>query len=307
MIAKTAFCFFRLRYSLRPNPVTRGVILTVPLLCFLANAAGDGSSVAGWVIQCNGTWEDRTVLQRPVKIACKGSREELWFPLSRESKLALTSHNAKQWIDVRIARTGEKHRFDCDTPGECDPPPLPFARFVPNTESAGVLQVFLRSPAESWARVRLLLSKGDNDESTQITIDHAVVAEGTAISARDLLRPATPAGEYLVELCPFDEKNGCLAGSKPVSLKWPPDSTQTWPRRLTAGLYEVVLNKVLSGVTMRTPDRGLLLVASRQNIGVVREEVRTGEQEFLRDWKDPSEGKLMFQALLVDLASRQAK
>jgi hypothetical protein len=55
---------------------------------------------------------------------------------------------------------------------------------------------------------------------------------------------------------------------------------------------------------MRTPDRGLLLVTSKQSAAMAREVVQAGEQAFLKDWKDPSEGRLMFQALLVDLASQ---
>jgi hypothetical protein len=208
--------------------MTRGVLL-IPLLCILASAAGTKGGVVAWVIQCTGDWQDRTDSGHALPVPCTGNRGELWFPLSRESKLVLTSHKTKQWISVRIARTGETQRFDCDKPGECDPPPLPFARSIPKEESAGVLQAFLNSPGAAYARVRLLLSRSANDESQRVTVDHALVTEGSPISLRDLLRPNTPTGDYLLELCPFDEKNGCPSGSKPLAVKWSPTSAATWP------------------------------------------------------------------------------
>jgi hypothetical protein len=276
----------------------------VLFLSMLAHAAAQRTVVVGWVTACSGDWEDRTNAEQPLKIACRGARGELWHPLSRASKLALTSHKTHEWLDVRIARTGEKHRFDCDKPGECDPPPLPFLRFVPKKESAGVLQPFLESPREAYARVRLLLSKSENDESGRVTADHAVVADNERIPLRDLIRPTAPGGEYLLELCPFDEKNGCPNGGKPLSIKWSADSSANWPNSASAGLYEIVLSKIANGITLRTPDRGLLLVAPSQNVATEREKVQAGEQVFLKDWKDQSEGRLMFQALLVDLAAR---
>ena len=283
-------------------------IMTLALFCcLLARAAGEEGTVAGWVTRCNGNWEDRTDARRPVKLACKGSRaDELWLPILRESKLFLTSHNAGQWIDLRIARTGEKHHFDCDKPGECDPPPLPFARFVPPEESAGILQGFLRSPGREYARVRLLLSRSENDESARVTVDHAVVAQDAPIPLREMIRPNVPAGEYLLEVCAFDERNGCPSTSKPTLVKWSPDSTAAWPNPVTAGLYEVVLSRVVSGITIRTPDRGMLLVW-QQGAAAVRDAVRAAEQLFLKDWKDPSEGRLMFQAFLMNSAQQPGK
>jgi len=62
----------------------------------LAHAAAQKAAVVGWVTERSGDWEDRTNAEQPLKIACRGARDELWHPLSRESKLALTSHQAHQ-------------------------------------------------------------------------------------------------------------------------------------------------------------------------------------------------------------------
>jgi len=262
--------------------------------------------LAGWVIQCSGNWEDRTNPDQAVKLACKGDRGDLlWFQLSRDSKLVLTSHRIHQWIIVRIARTGEARRFDCDRPGECAPPPLPFASLVPKEEVPSLLSVFLGSPGTTYARVRLIISRSPSDESSRAVVDHAAIEEGTRITLRDLLRPTAAAATYLLELCPFDEKNGCPGKSKPISMNWPADSNKPWPARVDAGLYEVVLNRVVNGITIRTADRGLLLVSPPKDAATVKQKVETGEQLFLKDWKDRGEGLLMFHALLVDLASQR--
>ena len=274
----------------------------------LVQAALGKGDVVGWVTHCSGHWEDRTNADHPVKLSCHGAREELWHDLSTESNLVRTSYGSKEWVDVRIAITGEKHHFDCDKPGECDPPPLPFAKFVPKETNEGLLQAFqafLESPGKAYARIQLLLSKSENDDTGRVTVDHAVAEDGAKISLRDLVRPTVPPGEYLLELCPFDEKNGCPKGGKPVSMKWVPNSPLFWPHTLNTGLYEIVLDQVVSGLTMRTPDRGLLLVVPKGHADSVRAIVEAGERVFLKDWKDQSEGRLMFQALLVDLASRE--
>ena len=184
------------------------------IVCLPARA---GTAI--WVVQCNGDWEERTIPERPAKLPCNGARGALWLPLTKESKLALASRKPKQWIIVRIARTGERHRFDCDTVGQCDPPPLQFAQFVPKEDSVGLLDAFLQSPGKAYARVRLMLSKGDNDQSGRVTADHVVIAEGQRILIRDLLSPKAPAGEYSLEICPFDELNGCPQGGKPTSVR----------------------------------------------------------------------------------------
>ena len=279
-------------------------LATVIFLPLLAQAA-DKRNVVGWVTQCNGAWEDHTTAGHPVKIVCAGARDELWFPLVRDSKVILTSPKPKQWINIRIARSGEKRHFDCDKPGACVPPPLPFAQYVSNEETGSALQAFFESPGKAYARVRLLLSKSESDESGRVTTDHAVIADDAPIKLRDLLRSTAPSGDYLLELCPFDEKNGCPVGGKPIAIKWAPSSSATWPHLLRSGLYEIVLSKVVNGVTIRTPDRGFLLIVPERNAAQARETVRAGEQMFLRNWHDPSEGRLMFEALMVDLASRK--
>src|SRR5580700_46200 len=85
----------------------------------LAHAAAAKSEIVGWVLQCSGDWEDRTNNDDSAKLPCKGNRDDIWRPLSRESKLVLTARKPRQWINIRIARTGERHLFDCDRAGEC--------------------------------------------------------------------------------------------------------------------------------------------------------------------------------------------
>ena len=277
-------------------------------LSLIAHSAEEKSDVAGWVVQCAGDWEDRTNPEHPAKLPCKDARGNLWHPLTRESKLALAANKPKQWIDVRIARTGEKHRFDCDKldkPGyECNPPPLQFAKFVPKEQNAGGLQAFLDSPGKAYSRVRLMLSRSETSDAARITADHAMVSQASRLTLRDLLRPTAPPGEYLLELCPFDAENGCPSAHKPLSLKWAPDSPGPWPQPVNPGLFEIVLSKVVNGTSMRTTDRGLLLVTTKQNETLVHQQVQAGEELFLNQWKDTSEGRLMFHALLVDLAAR---
>jgi hypothetical protein len=129
-----------------------------------------------------------------------------------------------------------------------------------------------------------------------------VISANSPVALRDLLRPATAQGTYLLELCPFDEKSGCPSTAKPYSVNWPRDSSAMWPKGVDLGLYEIVLNKVVNGVTMRTADRGLLLVAPEKSVASVRSKIEAGEQLFLDDWVNKSEGRLMFKALLIDLA-----
>jgi hypothetical protein len=271
--------------------------------CFyLLGQAPERKEVVAWVTQCEGDWEDHAVADHPVRIPCTGVRGELWFQLLRDSKLAASSHKSRQWINVRIARTGEKHHFDCEKPGECYPPFLPFAKLVPNEKNAGILELFLESPGNSYSRARLLLSRSETTDSGRVTADHVVISANSPVALRDLLRPATAQGTYLLELCPFDEKSGCPSTAKPYSVNWPRDSSAMWPKGVDLGLYEIVLNKVVNGVTMRTADRGLLLVAPEKSVASVRSKIEAGEQLFLDDWVNKSEGRLMFKALLIDLA-----
>lgn len=273
-------------------------------LLFIAHSAQTVDTVA-WIKQCSGAWEDHTDPNNSVKIVCKGLGQELWLPLSLQSKIILTSHKPHEWINVQIASSGEKLHFDCDKPNQCAPPPLPFFDKVPKAESTGLLQMFFKSPERAYARVQLLLSKSQNNDAERVTADHAVVAEDETITLDTLIRRTAPSGEYLLELCPFDEKNGCPLRGTPHAMKWAPTLSATpWPTPVKVGLYEIVLDKVQSGETMRTTDRGLLLVTPKQNAATVRETVAAGEQVFLKDWKDQGKGRLMFQALLVELASR---
>jgi hypothetical protein len=273
-------------------------ILAVSLL---GRASAEPKDVVGWVLQCSGHWTSRDGDGEPAQLACQNRRVNVWFPLRLETRLALTSHDRGQWIVVRIARTGETHRFDCDKPGECDPPPLPFARFVPN-EPAGLLRGFFESPGEPYNRVRLLLSRSEQDDKL-VTADHVVISESSHLTVRNLLRSTAPPGVYQLELCPF-RVEGCPSEQKPVSLMWRPGAPSPWPQALRPGLYHVVRSKMIDGAPFRTSDRGLLLVVHDQNEAAIRAQVQEGEQLFLERWKDKAEGRLMFQALLVKLADQ---
>ena len=267
--------------------------------------AAESGEVVGWVVQCRGDWEDRTDKAHPAsKIDCTAKRNELWHPVTRHAKLERAKARKQESITVRIARTGVEKRFNCDTPGDCEPPPA-IDVLAPNPESHGVLAAFLASPARAYTQIRLMLSRSSNPAAERVTVDHAVVTEGAPITLKELIRPQTPAGEYLLELCPFDAENGCPKIHKPIAAKWDPAAASTstaWPELLKPGLYQVVMSTVVNGTSMRTSDRGLLLVTRRDADQSIREQVKAGEELFLKEWKDRNEGDVMFKALLVHLA-----
>ena len=60
-------------------------------------------------------------------------------------------------------------------------------------------------------------------------------------------------------------------------------------------------------MSMRTKDRGFLLVVPAARLMEIKPQVDAGEVLFLNEWKNKEDGKLMFRALLLDLAGTVSK
>ena len=274
--------------------------------------AEEKKDVSGWVVECRGDWEDRTDPANAVKLPCKTRPPKLWHPFGKTPKFVRLSPNAGESLSVRISQTGEVHKFNCDnTSNPCDPPPA-ITKLIPKEPSNGLLAAFLNSPTESYTRIRLMLSRSGKADKEPITIDHAVAAEGSVTYA-NLIRAKSPAADYLMELCPFDAENGCPRDHKPIKMAWKPGAGSTpWAAPVKPGLYEIVLSSA-DPISMRTKDRGLLLVVPDATLKEIKPQVEAGEILFLNEWKLKNEGKnteegnLMFRALLLHLVGTVSK
>jgi hypothetical protein len=154
-------------------------------------------------------------------------------------------------------------------------------------------------------------SRSSNSEADTVIADHAITEEGS-IFIRDLFKPAVRAGDYLVEACLFNAENGCpdKLNVKKIHLEQTGDDSK-WPDSLRPGLYEIVRVSETDGITIRTRDRGLLLVTPKSNgeqsFREIRSEITAAETTFLRDWHDKSEGQQMLKAFLLYLSQRTQK
>jgi hypothetical protein len=272
------------------------------LLCVVL-AAQEKKSVAGWVVYCDGAWEDRTDAAKPMKIPCRGPGENLWYPISPKSKLVRVSPKLGEWITARNAFSGAVHKYDCGKPGECEPPPA-LDKIFPEAPSSPLL-TFLSDPGKAYAQVRVLLSRSPTGGNQPVIADHAVVRADAIPALADLIRADAPAGKYLIELCPFQPPASCPDKQAPEAISSKPgESAARWPRAVAPGIYEIVRSRDDTTVPMRTADRGLLLVVERDRWKAVQEQTTAGRKLFLGEWKDTEEGRRMFQALLVFLAAK---
>ena len=203
------------------------------LLCVVL-AAQEKKSVAGWVVYCDGAWEDRTDAAKPMKIPCRGPGENLWYPISPKSKLVRVSPKLGEWITARNAFSGAVHKYDCGKPGECEPPPA-LDKIFPEAPSSPLL-TFLSDPGKAYAQVRVLLSRSPTGGNQPVIADHAVVRADAIPALADLIRADAPAGKYLIELCPFQPPASCPDKQAPEAISSKPgESAARWPRAVAPG------------------------------------------------------------------------
>jgi len=130
------------------------------------------------------------------------------------------------------------------------------------------------------------------------------------VSIKKLFRGNAPAGEYELEACPFNAE-GCPSESGARKVRWPAQPDVLWPDALSAGLYEIVRVITAGGISVRTTDRGLLLLAPRSGDGKSFKDfqikVESVETTFLKDWTDKNEGQEMLSVFFLYLSGQLQK
>ena len=281
------------------------------LLCLLFPLclhAGDPPAVVGWIVECEGEWRDTTAASQPID--CKSSSAKLWYAVTLDSKLLRVKKHAGDFVVFKEAETGLRHVLSCDEPKNCMPyPPLKlYVQQPPNR----LLSSFFSSVENSYTRIRLTQSRSsDNKGRKPAVADYAIAEEGN-VPIPKLLRNNAPAGDYVVEICPVDPEKGCPGEIRTRKIHWDPAKPEgLWQEPLSAGLFEIIRIADAGGVSMRTKDRGLLLVAPKSAGGKsfqdLQAKVQSAENTFLSGWADKNEGRQMLCAYLLYLSEQFPK
>ena len=276
--------------------------LLFPLFLYGADTEG----AVGWIVKCRGDWRE----DAKAKIPCQTPEPKLWYPVTLNSKLVRETKQAGDLVVFKAASNGQRKVFDCDKPANCEPNP-PISLYVPKPPKSNLL-AFLGGVEKPYMQIRLTQSRSSDARSRDSAIADYAVAESGSIPIAKLFRDRVPAGDYLVELCPFNAEKGCpeRQAFRKIHLQRPqPDAF--WPEPCSPGLYEIVLIDETGGVAIRTKDRALLLVTPKSPDGKSFQELQANVDSaaatFLNDWTDRSEGRQMFSAFLLYLSEQFPK
>jgi hypothetical protein len=139
---------------------------------------------------------------------------------------------------------------------------------------------------------------------------YAVTEEGN-VPTQKLLRENTPGGDYVIETCPFDAEKGCPDETHARKIHWEPSKPDgVWPEPLSTGLFEIIRVAEVGGISMRTKDRGLLLVSPKSDGGKSFQELQAKVESAAKTfsgWADQNEGRQMLSAYLLYLSGQFPK
>jgi hypothetical protein len=277
--------------------------LLFPLYLHAANPA----DVVGWIVQCEGEWRDTKVPSQTID--CKSSAANLWHPVTIDSKLMRVKKHAGDLVVFKEAATGARHVLNCDEPKNCMPyPPIRlYAQKPPNP----ILSGFFSSVEDSYTRIRLTQSRSSDNKGRDSRIaDYAVAEEGN-VPIQKLLRENAPAGDYVIETCPFDAEKGCPGKVRARKIHWEPAQPGgVWPEPLSAGLFDIIRVAEVGGISMRTKDRGLLLVSPKSDGGKSFQELQAKVESAAKTfsgWADQNEGRQILSAYLLYLSGQFPK
>lgn len=137
------------------------------------------------------------------------------------------------------------------------------------------------------------------------------VTEGVNVPTQKLLRENAPGGDYVIEICPFDPEKGCPDEIHARKIHWEPSKPEgVWPEPLSAGLFEIIRVAEAGGISMRTKDRGLLLVSPKSDSGKSFQELQAkvdNAAATFTGWVDKNEGRQMLSAYLLYLSEQFPK
>jgi hypothetical protein len=233
------------------------------LFAFVTGAPKFGfSQIIGTVISANGKWCDDS--QRP----CAA----LWrmYPVQRTSKLVrVPPTTGRESVTIR-SRWGVKETFNCASPRElgCEGP-LNLLRIIPNEKQNNVITAFFDAVSELAAdrpkvyetfREGILQVRGPEGQ---------VLSDGVSELTRrglnlDYILNRLDAGNYLLELCPFNDAGEpeCPDPAAPQKYSWKEGKHTFYPvGAVHPGLYRLYLWEDKGETSRRTSEYAIVLVA----------------------------------------------